>query len=68
MDLFELFENDGPDDDRHTRNASGEERPRRKGVRGFFQRWMATFRDDEDDYDHRDGDRKKRREADYSWD
>ncbi|MFN8616786.1 MAG: hypothetical protein U0837_06785 [Dehalococcoidia bacterium] len=67
MDLFELFDNDGPENERRRNNANGEEQPRRKGVRGFFQRWMATFRDD-DDYDHRDGDRKKRRDADYSWD
>ncbi len=67
MDLFELFDNDGPENDRRRNTPNAEGQPPRKGVRGFFQRWMATFQD-EDDSDHRDGARKKRRDADYSWD
>lgn len=73
MDLFDLFDFDGPENDRR-RNGENAQEPPRKGVRGFFQRWMATFRDEDDDYDRnrrdgdRDRDRRKREDNDFGWD
>lgn len=67
MDLFELFdmEDDTPRRDR----AQGEEPPRRKGVRGFFTRWMQSFQDEDDKDDRGTGDRKSRRaDSDFGWD
>lgn len=66
MDLFELFENDN---DRSTRrDRPGEEEPRKKGVRGFFQRWMAVVSDDDDDDRSRRDSNGRRRGADRDWD
>ncbi|HNO65616.1 MAG TPA: hypothetical protein PKK39_04660 [Tepidiformaceae bacterium] len=71
MDLFDLFDFDGPENDRR-RNGENAQEPPRKGVRGFFQRWMASFRDEDDDYGRRDGDRdrdrRKRQDNDFGWD
>ncbi|MEO8540771.1 MAG: hypothetical protein ABI577_13610 [bacterium] len=67
MDLFELFETDN--DNPRRQRAPGEEPPRRKGVRGFFDRWMRAFQDDDDKDDRGSGERKSRRaDSDFGWD
>lgn len=64
MDPFELFDTDRAD--RRDRRPELEE-PRSKGLRGFFQRWMAAVGDDDDDRRRRDAG-SGRRDSDRDWD
>ena len=66
MDLFELFDTDNDGDRRRSQTP---DEPRRKGVRGFFSRWMQTFQDEDDRDDRGPGERKSRRaDSDFGWD
>ena len=65
MDLFELFETDN--DRRSRRDHPEGEEERKKGLRGFFQRWMAAVGDDDDDRSRRDAG-SRRRDSDRDWD
>lgn len=67
MDLLELFEPDEPGTGRRRDGAQDADEPRRRGVGGFFRRWMASFSEDDDD-SRPDGRTRQRRDTDFGWD
>lgn len=57
LDLLDLFDPDGDDEDQPRRQRG---QPRRKGLRGLFDRVVGAFSDDDDDRARQPGDQDGR--------